>query len=114
MGDECVSAGKRVGIDYRRSLDRAIHGDSAGLSTLFQFTVSDGFVGAAAESHCSILLGLLQRWGDSRFAHALRMQQSRVRKAVIDAIDYSYPYPGWRPSEFPRTYALAQHEQRKA
>src|SRR5439155_9724065 len=93
-----------------RSLDRAIATDAAGLTALCRFTVSDGFVGAAAESHCSIILGLLQRWGDSRFARVLRAQPLRVRKAVVAAIDYSFPYPGWKPTQFPLTYALAPHE----
>src|SRR5438876_11583786 len=75
MGDECVSAGKRAGIDYSRLLDRAIDRDSAGLVGLFRFTVSDWFVGAAAENHCGSLLGLLQRWGDQRFARVLRREQ---------------------------------------
>ena len=110
MGDECVSAGKRVGIDYARSLERAIDKDSAGLSALFRFSVTDGFMGAAAENHCGIMLGLLQRWGDRPFARVLRAQKPRVRKAVINAIDYSFPYPGWKPAQFPETYSLASHE----
>jgi hypothetical protein len=110
MGGECVSAGKRVGIDYARLLDRAIEEDSVGLVGLFRFTVSHGFVGAAAENHCGILLGLLQRWGDERFARVLRRQKRDIRKAVIDAIDYSFDYPGWKPSQFPTTYSLAPHE----
>ena len=112
MGDECVSAGKRVGIDYTRSLERAIDKDSAGLSTLFRFTVTNGFVGAAAENHCGSMLGLLQRWGDRPFARVLRAQKPRIRKAVINAIDYSFPYPGWQPAQFPETYSLALHDRR--
>jgi hypothetical protein len=37
-GDECVSAGKQVGIDYMPALNRAIAKDPAGLATLFRFT----------------------------------------------------------------------------
>jgi len=110
MGDEPVAAGKRVGIDYARCLDRAIVKDPVGLAGLFRFTASDGFIGAAAESHCSIMLGLLQRWGDEPFARVLRRQKPRIRKAVIDAIDYSFSFPGWKPSQFPKTYSLAPHE----
>jgi hypothetical protein len=99
-----------VGIDSLRVLNRAIEGDPAGLDRLFRFTVSDGFVGAAAENHCSILLGLLQRCGDSGFAKVLRHEKRRVRKAVIDAIDYAFPYPRWEPTQFPETYSLAPHE----
>jgi hypothetical protein len=109
-GDECVKAGKRVGIDYARSLEGAIAEKPLGLATLFRFTTTDGFVGAAAENHCGILLGLLQRWGDESFARVLPAQKPRVRKAVVDAIDYSFPYPGWKPSQFPRTYSVAPHE----
>ncbi len=110
MGDECVAAGKHVGIDYPRALDRAIAKDPAGLATLFRFTTSHWYVGAAAESHDGIILGLLQRWGDQDFARVLRVQPRRARKAVVDAIDYSFPYPGWRPTQFPLTYSLAPHE----
>ena len=109
MGSECPVAGKRVGIDYARSLNRAIAKDAAGLSELFRFTKTDGFMGAAAENHCGILLGLLQRWGDEAFAHVLRRQEPIIRKAVINAIDYSFPHPGWKPSQFPSTYSLASH-----
>jgi hypothetical protein len=109
MGSECPVAGKRVGIDYARSLNRAVAKDSGGLAELFRFTKTDGFMGAAAESHTSILLGLLQRWGDDRFARVLRRQKPDIRKAVVDAIDYAFPYPGWKPSNFPITYSLAPH-----
>jgi hypothetical protein len=109
MGAECPVAGKRVGIDYTRSLNRAIAKDSAGLTDLFRFTRTDGFMGAAAENHCGILLGLLQRWGDDAFARVLRRQKPHIRKAVSDAIDYSFPYPGWKPAQFPDTYSLAAH-----
>jgi len=110
VGDECVAAGKRVGIDYAHALDRAISGDPVGLAELFRFTVSDGFDGAAADNHCSILLGLLQRWSDDAFARVLRREKARIRKAVIDAIDYSFPHPGWKRTQFPHTYSLAPHE----
>ena len=96
------------GIDCVRCLNRAIREDASGLASLFGFTVTEGFVGAAAENHCGIMLGLLQRWGDRRFASVLRRQKPRIRKAVIDAIDYSYPE--WKPSQFPKTYSLAPHE----
>ena len=109
-GDECVAAGKRVGIDYPRLLNRAIERDPAGLADLFRFTISDGFDGAAAENHCSIMLGLLQRWGDHRFARILRGQKPRIRKTVIDAIDDTFPHPGWKPTQFPETYSLAPHQ----
>jgi hypothetical protein len=110
MGDECVSAGKFVGIDYAHSLELAIRADPAGLAELFRFTETEGFVGAAAENHCGILIGLLRRWGDGRFAAVLRSQSLRIRQAVIDAIEYASSYPGWKPNQFPQTYSSAPHE----
>jgi hypothetical protein len=105
---ECVAAGKHAGIDYARSLDRAIAGDPAGLAALFRFTDTGWFDGAAAEGHCVILLGLLQRWGDRPFSRVLRAQKRQVRKAVIDAIADLFN-PTWKPTEFPLTYASAPH-----
>jgi len=101
---ECADAGKHAGIDYARSLDRAIAKDPAGLATLFRFTDSGWFDGAAAEGHCAILFGLLQRWGDRPFSRVLLAQKRQVRKAVIDAIT------GFgKPTEFPLFYASAPH-----
>jgi len=106
---DCVSAGKHAGIDYAHSLDRAIAEDPAGLAELFRFTDTAWFDGAAAEAHSVILLGLLQRWGDRPLSRVVRAQKPQVRKAVIDAIWYAFPYPTWKPTEFPLTYASAPH-----
>ena len=102
----CVTAGKHAGIDYAHSLDRAIAHDPAGLATLFRFTDTGWFDGAAAEGHCAILFGLLQRWGDRRFSRVLRAQKRQDRKAGFDAIA-SFPY--FKPAEFPLTYASVPH-----
>lgn len=104
----CVTAGKHAGIDYAHSLDRAIAQDPAGLAALFRFTDTGWFDGAAAEGHCAILLGLLQRWGDRPFSRVLRAQKRQVRKAVVDAIA-SFSYPTWKPAEFPLTNGSAPH-----
>jgi len=61
------------------------------------------------EGHSAILLGLLQRWGDRSFAHVLRAQPSRIRREVIDAINYVLPDPGLKHSPFHETYSLAPH-----
>ena len=57
----CARAASHAGIDYAQSLDRAIAKDPAGLAALFRFTASGWCDGAAAEGHCAILFGLLQR-----------------------------------------------------
>ena len=103
----CIDAGKKyAGIDYARSLDRAIANDSAGLAALFRFTDSGGFDGAAAEGYCAILFGLLQRWGDRKFSRVLRAQKNSVRKAVFDVVT-TFPY--FKRAEFPLTYASGAH-----
>ena len=105
MGDECVSAGKRVGFDYPGTLERAIRGEPAGLAALFRYTVNGDVDGEAGEAHSAILFGLLQRWGDRRFARVLRAQKLGIRKAVIDTV----PMPPGRWLKFPLTYASAPH-----
>ncbi len=102
----CVRAGRQAGIDYAHELDRAIAGDPKALATLFRFTDSGWFDGAAAEGHVAILFGLLQRWGDRPFAHVLRAQKTPVRKAVFGAVT-TFPY--FKPAEFPLTNASAPH-----
>lgn len=101
----CIKSGKRIGIDYSDAVERAIRREPAGLAELFRYTVSGDLDGAAGEAHAAILFGLLQRWGDRRFAHVLRAQKLRIRKAIIDAIPWP---PGSRP-KFPLTYASAPH-----
>ena len=101
----CVKDGKRVGIDYRGALERAIHREPAGLADLFRYTVIGGMDGEAGEAHSAILFGLLQRWGDRQFAHVLRAQKAGIRKAVMDNI--AMP-PGSR-LKFPFTSASTPH-----
>ena len=105
MGDECVRSGKHVGIDYPGALERAIRREPAGLAELFRYTVIGEMDGAAGEAHSAILFGLLQRWGDRRFAYVLRAQKLGIRKAVIDNI----PMPPGSRLKFPLTYASAPH-----
>lgn len=75
---DCINAGKYVGVDYARALERAINKEPSGLPQLFRFTDTAGYDGGAGEAHSAILLGLLQRWGDRRFAQVLRAQPSRI------------------------------------
>ena len=103
--DKCVSSGKQVGIDYSGALERAIRREPAGLAELFRYTVVGELDGAAGEAHSAILFGLLQRWGDRRFAHVLRAQKLGIRKAVIGTI----PMPPGSRFKFPLTYASAPH-----
>ena len=105
IDDGCVTGGKHFGIDYRGALERAIRQEPTGLAELFRYTVIGEMDGAAGEAHAAILFGLLQRWGDRRFAHVLRAQKLSIRKAVIDNI----PMPPGSRLKFPLTYASAPH-----
>jgi hypothetical protein len=105
MGDKCVSSAKRVGIDYPGALERAIRREPAGLAELLRYTVIGEMDGNTGEAHSAILFGLLQRWGDRRFAQELRAQKLRIRKAVMDTI----PMPPGSERKFPLTYASAPH-----
>src|SRR5690348_1057939 len=69
IDDGCVKSGKQFGIDYRNAVERAIRQEPSGLTALFRFTDMGGADGSAGEAHSAILYGLLQRWGDKRFAH---------------------------------------------
>lgn len=106
---DCINAGKYVGIDYASALEGAIRKQPSGLAELFRFTDTAGNDGGAGEGHSAILLGLLQRWGDQRYAQVLRAQPGRIRRAVIDAIAYAFPESEWKGSHFPKTYSLAPH-----
>ncbi|MES2309689.1 MAG: hypothetical protein V4507_12610 [Verrucomicrobiota bacterium] len=112
MSEEAVKQGKRIGVDYESLLIRALKNNPDALGALFRFTESDGFVGAGAEDHCSILLGLLQRWGDENFSNVLKKERPETREAVVQAIDYAFPYPGWTSREFPKTYFLGDHSKK--
>ena len=95
------------GIDYARALERALRKEPSGLAELFRATYTCRFDAGAGEAHTAILLGLLQRWGDRRYAQVLRAQPSRVRRAVMGEIASALDEPERR--HFPETYSLAPH-----
>ncbi len=105
------SQGKLDGVDYRRLLRGAVAYDHASLVGIFRYTATRRLMGEGAEDNCSILRALLEHWGDSRFAAVLARQPRRVRRMVIAEIDYSWTYPGWQSTEFPKTYRLATHQK---
>ena len=94
---------------YERYLRLAVQMRDDGLKQIFRFTVAEGFIGAGAEDHCSILRDLLRYWGDRDYSRVLAAESPQIRSAVIDALDYTWPHPGWKPTEYPVTYRLAKH-----
>ena len=98
------------GVDYRKLLRGAIGRDAASLAGIFRYTAKGQLMGEGAEANGDILQQLLRVCGDRAYASVLAAEPPKVRKAVIDALDYSWLYPGWRPSEYSLTHRLAQHE----
>jgi|SRR6266550_2722320 len=105
------SQGKLDGVDYRKLLRGAVAYHRESLAGIFRYTAEGKLMGEGAETNCEILHALLEHWGDSRFAAVLAGQPVRVRRAVIADIDYRWSYPGWKPTEFPKTYRLATHKK---
>ena len=102
---------KLTNFPYRQYLRAAVRKREAGLRQLFRFTDTESFIGAGAESHAAVLRDFLRYWGDREFSRALRKETPKVRQAVIWALDYTWPYPGWQETEYPRTHRLASHEK---
>jgi len=98
------------GLDYRAHLRRAIVKDRRSLAALFDYTENGQLMGVGAEEHCEVLYNLLQVWGDTSFANVLQGRDRRVRHRVIPWIASQFPYPGWRPYQFPQTYKLGPHD----
>ncbi|SRR6266498_2434960 len=105
------SQGKLDGVDYRKLLRGAVAYDRASLVGIFRYTANGQLMGEGAETNCEILHALLEHWGDSLFAAVLADEPNRVRRIVIAEIDYDWSYPGWKPTEFLKTYRLAPHEK---
>src|SRR5437588_6841189 len=101
------SQGKFDGVDYRKLLRGAVAYDRASLVGILRYTASGQLMGEGAETNCEILHALLEHWEDSHFAAVLSRQSKRVRRVVIAEIGYSWRYPGWQPTEFPKPYRLA-------
>ena len=101
------------GVDYRNLLRGAIAKDSVSLSGIFRYTANGHLMGEGADTNCEILLHLLHTWGDTAYANVLAAESPKVRSAVIDALDYTWSHPGWQASEFPISYRLAKHIQRR-
>ena len=103
MDSALVEMTARAGIHYGQAYEQALHGQEAGLATLFQAGLHTD--GAPAELHDSILWEMLQRWGDRRFAAVLRRQSREIRNRVRCSIDLG-GCADWTP-KYPRTAAIA-------
>lgn len=107
---DVFAQGKIDGVDYRNLLRGALAKDAKSLKGIFSYTANGQLMGEGAESNCDILRQLLLFWGDTAYARVLATEPPNVRCAVISAIDYAWPYPGWPPQKFPITYGLSKHE----
>jgi hypothetical protein len=107
--DTVFGQGKLDGVDYRKLLRGAVAMDAKSLSGIFQYTANGQLMGAGADDNCDILHQLLIWWGDRKFANVLSGESLKVRSAVFTAIGYAWSFPGWKPNQFPLTYALGAH-----
>jgi hypothetical protein len=98
------------GVNYRKLLRGAVAKDAGALAGIFRYTANGKMMGGGAESNCDILHQLLRLWSDPAYARVLAAEPPRVRAAVIRALDYAWPDPGWKPNQFPATYRLANHD----
>jgi hypothetical protein len=96
---------KAAGVDYVVAVKRAERGDAASLATLFH--VTKHLDGHGSQTHCIVLRQLLERFGDKRFADALRVESADTRKRVLESLDFDFAAP-WQ-KKFPQTYALGPH-----
>jgi hypothetical protein len=110
-GGDVFSQGKLDGIDYRKLLRGTVAYDRPSLAGIFRYTANGRLMGEGAETNSIILHAVLHHWGDARFAAVLRVESTRVRKAVVAELDYGWGYPGWKSHEFPITYQLAKHQK---
>lgn len=101
-------------VEYRILLAGAISRQADSLAALFRYTANGNLMGEGAETNCDILRQLLILWGDRQYAEVLRKQPLKIRIAVISALDYAWPHPGWEASNYPETYQLAPHENKKS
>ena len=109
-GGSVFAQGTLDGVDYRKLLKGAVAKESRSLAGIFRYTANGKLMGEGAESNCDILRQLLRLWGDKAYARVLAAQSPKVRAAVIAALDYPWPHPGWKPRQFPLTYRLAKHD----
>ena len=107
--DTVFGQGKLDGVDYRKLLRGAVAMDAKSLSGIFRYTANGQLMGAGADDNCDILHQLLIWWGDRKFANVLSGESLKVRSAVFSAIGYAWGFPGWKPNQFPLTYALGAH-----
>jgi hypothetical protein len=105
--DLCPQASRFDGYDYAGGLREAFR-SREGLSRLFVYTERSSIIGAGGDAQACTLHALLLHWGDTRFAKALAVQPADVRADVMGLLDYA-AVPRFS-KRFPKTYALASHD----
>jgi hypothetical protein len=108
--DDTIRQAKRVGMDYRPTLDAALDNDTRALQRLFELTSSGALEGRGADSHAAMLWTLLTQWGDRNFSKALNIEPAGTRQAVITYLDYAAAAN--YSKHYPLTYAMGRHEVR--
>jgi hypothetical protein len=102
-----VDQAATVGVDYRKTIRRAYADDGAALAVLFKVSLAAD--GAGATLHSGLLTELLSRFGDRRYSAVLSRQSAKIRKRVIDDLDFDFRERKWAQA-YPLTYRLAPHD----
>jgi hypothetical protein len=82
---DTISQAKKEGIDYVRTVDRALGRDLEALRALFRL---EGIGGAGGEGHSSVLAALLDTLGDKFFAEVVAGEKPDVKNEVARTLDY--------------------------
>ena len=101
---DAVPQARDVGIDYSHELTQAFQKDPEALEKLF--TVSGSLDGSGAQTHAGILYALLECWGDSAFAAALKREPTTICSRVLEYLHYDTAESGGYESTYPATSAL--------
>lgn len=89
-------------FDYRAALKSATAEDRSGLVALLQYSGRSSLMGEGAQDHASILVALLNTWGDARFSTALQSCLPKAASSVQDFLDYG----GATKEQFPLTFSV--------
>lgn len=87
---DTIEVAAKAGVDYKKTVDRAMRRDEKSLHTLFGLTANAGFDAASSEGNAAVLGSLLRYLGDGTFGTALSAEVESNRNAVLDELRYDF------------------------
>jgi hypothetical protein len=107
-GEVFTQARQFDSFDYRSVLAPAAKKDRRALLTLLQYNERTTLRGAGGEDHASILVALLEIWGDDAFASVLQQTSPKAVEETLGFLEYG----GASRVVFPATYSTTGREER--